>query len=617
MSDTPADAASEDPARVAPPRAAGSLTWLYLLTATVAACSILYELLLAQTLVALLGNSVLRYSVTIGCFLGALGLGAILCESRRDAGALWSRLARVELALSVLGGLAVPLFYLFDVIQSFFYFGGGALDHSAWVPVLFMVATHAVIIAIGMLSGFEVPLLLALGEARRRGSTHRVLGVDYLGSLVGSLLFPIALLPVLGVMTTGFLVALANGVACLAIAARALPRRRLLAPALVTLGLALALPYSSALELRFLEKHYFPGDISDAQDLLPHAELLHELERERSPYQSVDTFRQAHPDQWFADLISARRRRRPDYPDDFWLYLDGEYQLFSGCDEFYHEWFAHAPIQLAGELPRELLVLGGGDGLLLAELLRYEQVESIVHVELDPVMRRLAREHPALATMNARPDLDPRVTSVQGDALSWLRRHRRRFDAIYIDMPLVRDYDHSKVYSREFYGMVRAHLRPRGFVMLDAPRSDCTLAGSYWDIYSSTLVAAGFPRPYSLITRVTLDAPPLRAIIDNAKSLSTEDGVVYGAEAKAATRALLSEKLGQFVVEDFIFAFKHERAPQREWTEHDIELDVFGPAYLEDAMVDACEPSHDRALINSIARPTLPRPRLLAPVRKP
>ncbi len=593
------------------------MTRLYLLTATVAACSILYELLLAQTLVALLGNSVLRYSVTIGCYLGALGLGAILCEIRRDAGALWSRLARVELALSVLGGLAVPLFYLFDVIQSFFYFGGGALDHSAWVPVLFMLATHAVIVAIGMLSGFEVPLLLALGEERRRGSTHRVLGVDYVGSLIGSLLFPIALLPVLGVMTTGFLVALANGVACLVITALALPRRRLVAPALVTLGLALALPFSSALELRFLEKHYFPGELETARDLLPRAELLHELERQRSPYQSVDTFRQTHPDQWFADLISARRRRRPDYPDDFWLYLDGEYQLFSGCDEFYHEWFAHAPIQLAGELPRELLVLGGGDGMLLAELLRYEQVESIVHVELDPVVRRLAREHPALSAMNGRPDLDPRVTSVQDDALRWLRRHRERFDAIYIDMPLVRDYDHSKVYSREFYGLVRAHLKPRGYIMLDAPRSDCTLPGNYWDTYSSTLVAAGFSRPYAMLTRVTLDAPPLRALIDNAKSLSTEDGVVYGEDAKEGTRALFSEKLGSFVVEDFIFAFKHAREPSFEWTDHGAALDVFGPAYLEDALLAECEPSRDPARVNSIARPTLPRPRLLAPVRKP
>ncbi|MCA9715635.1 MAG: hypothetical protein KC468_13235 [Myxococcales bacterium] len=598
-----------------PAPARGAMSSLYALTATVAACSILYELVLAQTLAALLGNSVMRYSVTIGCYLGALGLGAILCEAG-DPRALWSRLARVELALSVLGGAAVPLFYLFDVIQTYLYFGGGALDHSAWVPVLFMIATHAVIVAIGVLSGFEVPLLLALGESRRAGSTHRVLGVDYVGSLVGSLLFPTLLLPRLGVMTTGFLVALANGLACLAIAL-SLPRRRMIAPVLVTLGLALALPRSGALEQRFLEKHYFPDDVESAWDTLPLSRPVHEVERRRSPYQSIDILRDAHPDQWFADVVSARRRRRPDYPDNFWLYLDGEYQLFSGSDDIYHEWFAHAPVQLAGAPPRDVLVLGGGDGLLLAELLRYEQVRAIDHVELDPEMHRLAREHPALAEMNGRPDKDPRVTVHVSDALRWLRRTRRRFDAIYIDMPMVRDYDHSKVYSREFYGLVRAHLRPDGYVMLDAPRADCTMAGGLWDYYSSTLVAAGFSRPYPVITRITLDAPPLRRLIDETKSLTTDDEVLTGEAAKEGVRALFTDKLSNFLVEDFIFAFARERAPSTTWREHGPTLDVFGPAYLEDALLERCAPARDPAKVNSIARPTLPRPRMLAPIRKP
>ena len=123
------------------------LARLYLLTGTVAACSILYELLLAQTLAALLGNSVMRYSITIGCFLGALGLGAILCKAEGETSELWRRLARVELGLSILGGAAVPLFYVFDTLQTHVYFGDGLLAASAWVPVLFLVATHIIILA--------------------------------------------------------------------------------------------------------------------------------------------------------------------------------------------------------------------------------------------------------------------------------------------------------------------------------------------------------------------------------------------------------------------------------------------------------------------------------------
>ena len=77
------------------------------------------------------------------------------------------------------------------------------------------------------------------------------------------------------------------------------------------------------------------------------------------------------------------------------LYLNRDYQVYSGVDEYYHEWFVHAPVQAVGKPPRRALVLGGGDGLALRELVAYESLERIVHVELDPVMTQLAAEHPS------------------------------------------------------------------------------------------------------------------------------------------------------------------------------------------------------------------------------
>jgi spermidine synthase len=238
------------------PMSRPQMTLLYLVTLVVAMCSIIYELLLAQTLSALLGNTVLRYSITIGCYLGALGIGALLCGSHRnDAG---RQLIRVELALSALGGVAVPLFYFLDVVQRFAYMQ--AAVGSIWEtlpPVLFLLSSHAVIVGIGLLSGFEVPLLLALGEELQPRSTNKLLAVDYFGALVGSVLFPLLLLRSFGLLATGFTVALVNACAALLLVIRHAERQWVwagLMSAGIVATLAGALTVSSHIEQYFLPR---------------------------------------------------------------------------------------------------------------------------------------------------------------------------------------------------------------------------------------------------------------------------------------------------------------------------------------------------------------------------
>jgi hypothetical protein len=189
-------------------------------------------------------------------------------------------------------------------------------------------------------------------------------------------------------------------------------------------------------------------------------------------------------------------------------------------------------------------------------------------------------------------------------------------------MPLVPNYHLSKDYRREFYALARAHLRPGGYLMIDAPKADCTLRNNDWAEYSSTLVAAGFTRPYVVISRITLDAPPLRARVDAARSYSYHDDQgalvrLTGEAARAALRDEYKAALARFPVHDFIFAFARAREPNLEWREFGPELDVFGPAYLPGVLMTSCEPATDPRYVNSIARPTLPRPRLLMIPRMP
>lgn len=188
----------------------------YLITLIVAYCSIVYELLMAQTLSALMGNTVLRYSITIGVYLASLGLGAMLCKKGDEQNST-NRLIRIEIWLSIIGGLAVLMLCLFDVFHRFLgtthtFFSQGF--GSGIGPILFFILCHAIIVVIGVLSGFEIPLLIALGEVRKPNSMNIVLGVDYFGSLLGAVLFPLILLPQLGLFAAAYLTGLLNAVAC-------------------------------------------------------------------------------------------------------------------------------------------------------------------------------------------------------------------------------------------------------------------------------------------------------------------------------------------------------------------------------------------------------------------
>jgi len=591
----------------------GGMLALYALTAAVALCSIVYELLLAQTLSALLGNTVLRYSVTIGCFLGALGLGAILCGS--GAAGATRRLTRIELGLSALGGVAVPLFYFLDMGRRYVY--ESVPSGSSWetlAPVLFLVATHAVIVAIGLLSGFEVPLLLALGEQMHPRSTNRVLGVDYFGALVGSVLFPIYLLRSFGLLTTAFAVALLNAVAALFLVA-CLRESRLrfgLVGAAIVGAMGLGLVQADRIEQYFLKKFYYDDADSLSTLFAPQPERP-VVAHYRSPYQTIDLVRQTSDMQWVWDAIIRKPIDPVRHPRDLWLYLDREYQIFSGVDEIYHEWFVHAPIHASGHVPARVLVLGGGDGLALREILKYGLVRRVVHVELDAEMIRLADADATLSRMNERAHADPRVVVVEADAFRWLRSATERFDAVYVDMPWARDYNLSLVYSREFYALVRRRLAPGGFVSIDTPGGWCRRLGGLWDIYDNTLRAAGFATVVPLVSRVNLTTPSFQRTLDaivaqtQAYCPAPDGGTVElsADETRARLLAAAQEEVDD-TVEDFVLAFREPRAVTPVWRDFDVPLRAFGPAQLPLAFDDTCAHVPDPTLVNSIFRPTLP-----------
>ena len=169
----------------------------FLVKFLVAFCSICYELILAQSLSAFLENTVLRYSITIGLYMFAMGMGALVVERRRGSAVclLW----KIEVALTIIGALGIPSLFLAEHLLS-----------SRW---FFALWAHGLILLIGFLTGFELPLVLRMVGEKDPGLRHKILAFDYAGAFAGSLFFVFFIYPLIGLVPAGSVVALLNAVA--------------------------------------------------------------------------------------------------------------------------------------------------------------------------------------------------------------------------------------------------------------------------------------------------------------------------------------------------------------------------------------------------------------------
>ncbi len=161
-----------------------------LLTFLVAFCTIVYELLLGQSLSAFLGNTVLRYSVTIGLYMLSMGIGSLAAEGRMVRDPVLTIL-KVEILLTIVGGFSVLFLH---------WIYWAALPHAA-----FSLLAHGLIVAIGALTGFQLPLLIEVRNLDVGNSANVVLGVDYLGAFSGAVAFAFVFYPRAGIVATAFL----------------------------------------------------------------------------------------------------------------------------------------------------------------------------------------------------------------------------------------------------------------------------------------------------------------------------------------------------------------------------------------------------------------------------
>ncbi|MEM1214655.1 MAG: polyamine aminopropyltransferase [Bacteroidota bacterium] len=416
-------------------------------------CSIVYELLISTTSSYFLGDSVKQFSLTIGVYMAAMGLGSFLSKYMEDH--LLQHFIRVELGLGLIGGASVPILY-----GSFHYLSANQYQ------VLVLVLTGL----IGTLTGFEIPLLTRIMKKYYPLKTNlaNVLSLDYIGALAATLLFPFLLLPFFGLFRTSVAFGLLN----------------------IALGYFVYSYFKRLSEARQTRNWIntvswviilgFLGLLAASQYLMDrwesHAYSHQIIHAERSPYQQI--------------VLTKNQ-------DETRLYLNRVIQ-FSSRDEYrYHEGLALLP---AGQVrtPRRVLILGGGEGLLAREVLRLPGVREIVVVDLDQRVFDLGRHHPRLQRINKGALDHPKVKTIAQDASVFLRFDSTQYDLILADLPDPSNETVARLYSTWFFRMVKARLTPEGVFATQAA-SPFHTRKAFWCVVE-TVRAAGFPhvQPYHI-----------------------------------------------------------------------------------------------------------------------
>ncbi|MGH9662624.1 MAG: polyamine aminopropyltransferase, partial [Bryobacteraceae bacterium] len=369
----------------------------------------------------------------------AMGVGSWL--SRFIGRGLVARFVAIELLVGLVGGFSSTLLFLaFAYTESF------------------RLLLYLLVLLVGTLVGLEIPLLMRILKDRFafRDLVAHVLTFDYLGALGASILFPVLLVPRLGMVRSALLFGILNA--------------------------------AVALWSTFLFR-----DQIGARGPLRAASLV-VLAALGAGMAGAEWVTSAADDNLYADEVILSKTTRfqrivlTRWKDDLRLYLSAHLQ-FSSRDEYrYHEALVHPGL---AALPgaRRVLVLGGGDGLAVREILKYPSVEQITLVDLDPEMTRLFSTHPLLADLNARSLVSPKVRIVNADAFPWLESSSDVFDFIVVDFPDPTNFSLGKLYTTAFYRLLKKRLSAHGLAAVQST-SPLFARQSYWCIVR-TLEYAG------------------------------------------------------------------------------------------------------------------------------
>ncbi len=375
------------------------------------------EYILSTLATYFLGDSIFQWIMIVSLMLFSMGLGSRISK-RFDTNLLKSFLL-VEFALSVLVSFAPLLVY----------------TASAYTQAL-GILIYTLAIAIGLLIGMEIPLVIRINDdyEQLRFNISNILENDYYGSLLGGVFFAFIGLPFFGLIYTPFILGFVNfsvSILVLLFLWKLLKSRE-------RYGLIIA---GTSIFVLLIVGIFITNPIIKYGEQQKYSDKV-----------------------IFAKQTKYQRIVITQWQNDYWLYLNGNEQLCSRDELMYHEPLIHPAMSLYPN-PTNVLVLGGGDGCAVREILKYQSVKAVTLVDLDPEMTKLGQENPILLNMNKNALNNSKVKVINADGYKYLESNKDYFDVIIVDLPDPKSVELGRLYSYEFYKVCWRHLRPNGVLV--------------------------------------------------------------------------------------------------------------------------------------------------------
>ncbi|AWB66791.1 spermidine synthase [Saccharobesus litoralis] len=419
---------------------------LILVMAMLAGCGLVYEYLLSQYAGRVLGAFESAVYTMIGLMIVSMGLGAFAARKVKDA---YKGFVYLEIVIAILGagsvlaiaGLIGWTYTLPQVLADTFGIPPDALPRGGWFGAIHKAALQLPYIAgvlLGLFIGMEIPLIARVREQMYgEHLTHNagtIYGADYIGAGIGAAIW-ISLLMSMEISQAAAWTASINvlaGFLFLVLYWQKLVWRKLLV--VIHLGLAVMVCVIG------LNGQSWLASFTDA------------LYKDQVVFQQQTQYQQ---------IVFTERQLGPEINPVHQFYLNGRLQFSSQDEYIYHEMLVH-PVMALSARQDNILIIGGGDGLALREVLKW-QPKQVTLVDLDPQLthvfqqpndklpQRLAQQVTQL-TQNSLND--PRVSVINHDAflmVDELLQQQKSFDSIIVDLPDPNHPDLNKLYSRHFY----------------------------------------------------------------------------------------------------------------------------------------------------------------------
>ena len=458
--------------------------WLYITTTFVVAfCSIIYELIFAQALTVVFGSTVMQYSLTIGIFMFFLGVGSFFVDHfLQNKDILHNTKAFVSVELSITASAILGL-YMIIAISS-------VLEYGSWTSYFWQAIGFLPVATIGFLSGAELPIMTNLYDNNKFA---QVLGIDYFGSLLGTVLYALLIFPSLGLFGTTVIVSALNAFVAVAFLYIFFPNRKIYITIFTAMLFFFLAFYLTAMDRinKHLEAIYLGKVIENVYDEygIKNTKVI-VTDVLNTPYQTATEY----------DIYFNFDSDTGYYTNkDHCLNLDRHLQACGDWTESYHHGLVDVPLSMLSKKKKlNILILGGGDFIPAHYLTHYDkQIAHIEIVDIDKTFQNFAKRSKFLRKYNQEAYNYGKLHVTVEDALTFLKRNHKKYDLVLWDLPGLKHEKLLPLYSTEFYTLMRRAMNKKGMAVSWYYPSD--MYPEHAGILQSTLHASGFKKRFDYV----------------------------------------------------------------------------------------------------------------------